>query len=205
LVEHFAFFWASNMVITPPILRPIACELSTGRLHLRAPREGDGERIYEAVVETLDQLRAWPGSLPWAMVEPSATVSETFCRESAAAFIKRSTLVYLVFDHAGNFVASTSLHRIDWAVPKFEVGYWCRASRQHQGFMTEALAALMRYAFDGIGAQRVEAITDEQNLASRLLCEKVGMQLEGIMRKDRITPSGSLRSTCIYAAVASDQ
>jgi RimJ/RimL family protein N-acetyltransferase len=193
------------MVTTPPILRPIASELKTDRLHLRAPREGDGERVYEAVVETLDQLRAWPASLPWAMVEPSVAVSETFCRESAAAFIKRSTLVYLVFDNAGNFVASTSLHRINWAVPKFEVGYWCRASRQHQGLMTEALGALMRYAFDGLGAQRVEAFTEEQNLASRLLCEKFGMQLEGVMRKDRITPSGSVRNTCIYAAVASDQ
>jgi RimJ/RimL family protein N-acetyltransferase len=71
--------------------------------------------------------------------------------------------------------------------------------------MTEALGALMRYAFDGLGARRVEAFTEEQNLASRLLCEKFGMQLEGIMRKDRITPSGSVRNTCIYAAVASDQ
>ena len=184
-----------------PILRDVSRELRTSRLLLRCPQAGDGELVHEAVVETLDQLRAWPASLPWSVFEPSVAASETYCRESAAAFIKRTALVYLAFDASGSLVASTSLHAINWAVPKFEVGFWCRASRQHQGIATEATVELLRYAFEDLGARRVDALPDEENAASRAVCQSVGMRLEGVMRNERVTPTGALRNTCIYAAV----
>lgn len=184
-----------------PILRDVLRELRTDRLLLRCPQEGDGQLVHEAVVETLEQLRAWPASLPWAMFEPSLVASETYCRESAAAFIKRTSLVYLAFDELGSLVASTSLHAINWSVPKFEVGFWCRASRQRQGFAAEAASELVRYAFEGLGANRIDALPDEANLPSRAVCESAGMKLEGIMRSERVTPNGVLRNTCIYAAV----
>jgi len=188
-------------VTRPAILRDVATELRTHRLLLRCPVPGDGASVHEAVAETLAALREWPASLPWAVFEPSVASSETYCRESAAAFIKRTALVYLAFDESGSFVAVTSLHRIDWAVPRFEVGFWCRASRQRQGFAAEAVAELVRYAFEGLGANRVDALADEKNVGSRAVCEAVGLRLEGIMRNERITPSGVLRDTCVYAAV----
>lgn len=186
---------------SPAILRHVEPELHTDRLVLRCPREGDGELVHEAVVESLDALRAWPASVPWAMGEPSVAASEIFCRESLAAFTRRSALTYFAFDRTGAFVASTDLHGIDWAIPKFELGYWCRSSRQRQGLTGEAIAALVRYAFDSLGAWRVGVRTDEANVASRRLCETVGLQLEGILRNDRITPAGVLCNTCVYARV----
>ena len=183
------------------ILRTVLPQLRTRRLLLRCPREGDGQLVHEAVVETLEQLRAWPASLPWAMFEPSPAASETYCRESAAAFIKRTALVFLVFDQSGHLVASTSMHAINWTVPKFEIGFWCRASRQRQGLATEAVAELVRYAFEGLGASRIDALPDEANAPSRALCLSVGMQLEGVLRNERVTPSGQLRNTCMYASV----
>ena len=184
-----------------PILRNVERELHTDRLTLRVPRSGDGERVHEAVVETLADLRAWPASLPWAMAEPTVSASETFCRESAAAFIKRSELVYLVFDREDDLLAAVSLHSIDWSVPKFELGFWCRTSRQRQGYMAEAAGELVRYAFEALGAQRVYALPDERNVASRAVCESVGMVLEGVMRNERVTPEGGTRDTCVYARV----
>ncbi len=186
------------------ILRDVLSELRTPRLLLRCPRQGDGHLVHEATIESLEQLRSWPASLPWAMLDQTVESSEAYCRESAAAFIRRTSLVYLVFDAAGAFVASTSLHSLNWAVPKFEVGFWCRASRQRSGITKEAVSELVRYAFQGLGAKRVDAFPDEANTASRAVCQGVGMQLEGIMRNERITPAGELRNTAIYAAVARD-
>ena len=188
-----------------PVLSDVSRELRTRRLLLRCPQEGDGLLVHEAVVETLEQLRNWPASLPWASFEPSVAASETYCRESAAAFIRRTALVYLAFDTSGSLVASTSLHAINWAVPKFEVGFWCRASRQHQGLAAEAAKELVRYAFEGLGANRVDALPDEANGPSRAVCQAAGMHLEGTMRSERVTPDGVLRNTCIYAAVRGEQ
>jgi RimJ/RimL family protein N-acetyltransferase len=184
-----------------PILPEVLRELRTERLLLRCPQEGDGRLVHEAVEETLQQLRAWPVSLPWSLFEPSIDASETFCRESAAAFIKRTAFVYLAFDELGFLVAVASLHAIDWSVPKFELGYWCRASRQRQGFAAEAASELVRYAFEGLGANRVYALTEETNLSSRAVCHTAALKLEGIMCSERVTPDGALVNTCIYAAV----
>ena len=183
----------------PGVLRHVQTELSTTRMLLRCPREGDGLAVYEAVVESLAELRAWPASLPWALEEPSVDTSEIYCRESAAAFIQRTALVYLAFDTEGKLVASTSLHSINWSVPKFEVGFWCRSSLTGKGYTKEAVAELVRYAFESLGAHRVNALPDEENTRSRAVCESVGMSLEGIMRNDRVTPDGNLRNTCVYA------
>ncbi|WP_431048254.1 GNAT family N-acetyltransferase [Roseateles sp. L2-2] len=184
-----------------PLLREVASELKTDRMLLRTPRAGDGALVHEAVVETLAALRAWPASLPWAVFEPSVEASEMYCRESAAAFVKRSSLVYLAFDAEDALVASLSLHSIDWTIPKFELGFWCRTSRQRQGLMAEAASELKRYAFDRLGARRVEAFPDEANVGSRAVCEAIGMQFEGTLRNDRITPDGVSRSTSVYASV----
>jgi RimJ/RimL family protein N-acetyltransferase len=183
------------------ILRDVATELRTDRLLLRVPCPGDGDLVHAAVVDTLPALRAWPASLPWAMHVPSVTASETFCRESASAFLLRRGLVYLVFDAQQSLVGTCSLHSIDWALPKFELGFWCRGTRQRQGLATEATSALVRYAFDDLAAKRVEALTDEANIGSRRVCEAIGMQLEGVMRSERITPDGDVRNTCVYAIV----
>ena len=185
------------------VLRQVDAELHTARLLLRCPREGDGAAVHEAVVESLPELRAWPASLPWAMEEPSIAASETYCRESAAAFIKRSALVYLAFDSKGTLVASTSLHGINWNVPKFEVGFWCRSSLTGKGYTKEAIGELVRYAFESLGARRIDSLPDEENTGSRAVCESVGMSLEGVLRNERITPKGSLRNTCVYAAARS--
>jgi len=186
----------------PPILRDVTSEIQTTRLILRTPRFGDGAVVHEGVKESIEHLRQWPASLPWAVPEPSVEASETFCREAMAGFAKRTFLPYLVFEReTGRFVASTSLHDINWKVPKFELGFWCRTGKQGRGYMKEALSALLQYAFSELGARRIDAITDEQNLASKRLCQSIGMHVEGVHENAAITPSGELRSTCTLAVI----
>lgn len=57
------------------------------------------------------------------------------------------------------------------------------------------------FAFDKLGARRVEAFPDDLNIASCRVCEKAGFQLEGVMRNARADPDGQLRNTRIYARV----
>ena len=101
----------------------------------------------------------------------------------------------------GELVVSCSLHSIQWELPKFELGFWCRSSRTRQGYAAEACDALVQYAFEALGARRVEALPDEANAGSRAVCERVGLQLEGVLRHERVTPTGQLRNTCVYARI----
>lgn len=182
------------------ILIDVPEQIETPRLLLRRPRNGDGEAIHCAVVESLPDLRQWGASVPWAMLEPSVDASESFCREAQANFIRRTSLVYLFFSNqSGELVGSSSLHNINWTVPKFEIGYWCRSSQHRQGYTTEVVAALASLAFDALGARRVQCITDELNRASRRVCERAGMTLEATLHNERLGVQSELRNTCIYA------
>ena len=175
-------------------------QFESQRLLIRCPRPGDGPLVYEAVCETLSDLRAWPASLPWAVFDPSVDASENYCQQGHAAFAARRDLPLLLFQKdSGALVGASGLHRMDWAQRRFEVGYWCRRCAQGQGFITEAVQAIAAFAENTLGARRVECFSDERNVASRRVAERAGFVLESIQK--RVLPQGGEHQACVYARV----
>lgn len=176
-------------------------EIVTDRLLIRPHRRGDGAALNVAILDSLKELRRWPAAMGWALDEPSAEASETFCRASAASFAARTDFPLLLFHrHSGEIVGSSGLHRPDWNVPKMEIGWWGRSTYARQGLITEGVQAILAYGVEHLGARRIFALPDDENLQSCRLCERVGMTFEGLMRNERSDPDGSLRNTRLYAA-----
>ncbi|MEZ4730059.1 MAG: GNAT family N-acetyltransferase [Caldilineaceae bacterium] len=106
------------------ILRDIPDRLESERLLLRSPRPGDGAAINAAVLESLTELRPW---MVWAQQAPTVEENERYAREAHVRFLKREELPFLVFHkETHTMVGSSGLHRINWDVPKVEIGYWVR-------------------------------------------------------------------------------
>ena len=82
-----------------------------------------------------------------------------------------------------------------------EIGFWMRSGVHRNGFAKEAVTAVLNFAFTHLKARRVFARTDEDNAGSRATCASAGMLLEGVMRNERITPSGQLKNGCVYASI----
>ena len=187
-------------VIFDPLLLDLPHEFETEHLLIRAPKPGDGAVVHAATVETLEDLRRFPSSMRWAMDLPTVERAESFCRRSAALWLLRADLPMLLFLKTdGEFVGGAGLHRFDWAERRFEVGWWCRKRYQRQGFITEAVRAVIEYAFAHLGARRVFALGDDANTASWRVCERVGMAYEGTMRSERADPDGTRRDMRLYA------
>lgn len=183
-----------------PILLDVPEQIETDRLLIRAPRPGDGQAVYEGVLDTLAELRAWPASLPWSVFEPSQQASEAFCRDGFAEYQARRSFPMLVFLKAtGAYVGGNGLHGFDWTVPKCEIGYWCRAQYQGRGLTTEATKAVTAFAFAALGVRRIVSLPDAENRPSQRVAEQAGYKLEGILRSERKAPDGALRDTCVYA------
>jgi RimJ/RimL family protein N-acetyltransferase len=183
-----------------PNLPDIPEHFETERLLIRMPQPGDGQAVHEAVLESLSHLRAWPASFPWAFQEPSQDQSEAYCRIGHSAFLARTDMPMLIFLKGDKrLVGATGLHRFDWQVPKCELGYWGRSSYLKRGLVTEAVKAVVQFAFAYLGMRRVECRTDADNMPSRLVAERAGFAQEGIMRDERKDPDGTLRHTCVYA------
>ncbi|MEO7055699.1 MAG: GNAT family N-acetyltransferase, partial [Caldimonas sp.] len=155
-----------------PILLDVPERIETARLVLRMPKCGDGAAVNAAVAASHAELASW---LPWASALPSVDESEIHCRRQLARFILREDFVMLMFERIGGGVDGTlagegqegacvgalGLHRIDWALRRFEIGYWCKTGCGGRGYVTEAVRAISRMAFDSLAARRVEIRVDD--------------------------------------------
>ena len=191
------------MPTTDPLLIAVPERIETGRLLLRPPRPGDGAMLCAAVGETLAELAPW---MPWAQAAPTPQDSELQCRRMHAKFASREDLVYFMFERAadgaeGAFVGGTGLHRIDWSVPRLEIGYWRRTGFEGLGLVAEAVRALARMAFDALGARRVEIRMDPRNACSVRVAERAGFTFEGVLRQDSVDVKGAGRDTRVYSRV----
>lgn len=179
--------------------------ITSSRLDARIPCSGDGGVIYDAIIESLEQLNLFSASLPWAMGAQSREISETFCRNSFANFHLRRDFSFLVFDReSGDFIGCVGLHKVNWSVPKCEIGFWCRTSKAGKGYMQEAVHALCRFAFDHFNASRIEIVTDDLNTRAIRLAERCNFQHEGTLFCERRGADGVLRNTRIYSLLRSD-
>lgn len=102
-------------------------------------------------------------------------------------------------------IGSTCFTNIDASVPRTEIGStWTSASTQRTGTNTEAKLLMLTHAFDTWGCARVELKTHSLNTQSRRAIERIGGQLEGILRQHMRLPNGLLRDTAMYAILDHD-
>jgi RimJ/RimL family protein N-acetyltransferase len=59
-----------------------------------------------------------------------------------------------------------------------EIGYWVKAGARARGVATRALELVARFAFDELGAARVQLTTDPDNIGSQRVAEKAGFTRE---------------------------
>src|SRR5690625_97401 len=169
--------------------------ITTARLLLRAPRLEDVQGCYDAVMESLDELLPW---MPWAHGYTVEGAQES-TRQAIASFVTLQDFRYHLFDREnGEFVGSSGLHRVNWQVPRMEIGYWVRSSRAGQGLVTEAVRALSRVAFEELGAARVDIRCDDRNVRSARVAQSCGYELEATLRNWTRATDGSLADERAY-------
>lgn len=182
-----------------PLLLDLPAEIQTRRLSLVAPAPGDGAELNRAIGESFAELHEW---MPWAAEMPTVAESEHFVRDAAARYLRREELPMFMRKRGSHeLIGATGLHRVNWTVPRFEIGYWCRTSMVGQGYVSEAVVALTRFAFETLSAARVEIRTDSHNVRSWRIAEQLGFTLEGVLQRDDRTAQGELRDTRLYAMI----
>ena len=171
----------------------------TERLLIRSPMPGDGPELHAAVRESMEELLPW---MPWPAEHGTVEDSEASARGAGPLCGKdRAQDAPLAQGNRDSLVGGSGLHRIDWEVPKFEIGYWCHTGMTGRGYVTEAVRGIAAFAFDVLGAQRVEIRCDPLNRPSARVAELAGFSLEGELRNDARATDGTLRNTLVFSAV----
>ncbi|MFI5907336.1 bifunctional pyridoxamine 5'-phosphate oxidase family protein/GNAT family N-acetyltransferase [Dactylosporangium sp. NPDC051541] len=146
----------------------------------------------------LDDAEVWAhltSPRPTSVADLAAIVTAALSDPDRVAFVQRET-------ETGRIVGSTSFYAPNPSQRSIAIGYtmvgrpWWRTA-----INTESKLLMLRYAFDTLGALRVEWHTDVRNQRSQRAIERLGAQREGILRRHRQRADGSQRDTVLYSMI----
>ncbi|HXQ13093.1 MAG TPA: GNAT family protein [Caulobacteraceae bacterium] len=105
----------------------------------------------------------------------------------------------------GALVGSTRYLAIEPEHRRLEIGHTWYAPQVWAGRVNPACKlALLRYAFESLGFNRVELKTDNRNLRSQAAIAKLGANREGVFRAHMVRRDGSLRDS-VYFSIVRDE
>lgn len=88
----------------------------------------------------------------------------------------------IILKESQEFIGTVGLNNLKTRDKKAELGYELHPKKWQQGYTTEAVQAILTYAFEELQLFRMGAITFPANIASNHLLEKIGFTLEGKLR-----------------------
>ncbi len=87
-------------------------------------------------------------------------------------------------ENGDEVLGSISAVEVDDKIDKIHIGYCLSRKYWHQGIMSEALAALVRFFFEEVKANRIESRHDPRNPNSGKVMMKCGLKFEGTLRQN---------------------
>ena len=102
------------------------------------------------------------------------------CKQNPEQRIWYAVWNMLLNDEKSRSVGDLSFKGLD-ANGLVEIGYGIKKEYEGQGYMTEAVTAMVGWAGEQIGVNYIEAETEQDNKASQRVLEKNGFHLNGIM------------------------
>ena len=113
---------------------------------------------------------------------------------------------HIIHKESGEIIGDIAFHLWNVQHYKAEIGYIIKKeSAKNKGYMSEALEAVLKYGFENIHLQRIEAYISPNNEPSLKLVKKFGFQKEGFLRHhyhNRMTQS--IDASLLFALTIKD-
>jgi RimJ/RimL family protein N-acetyltransferase len=163
-------------------------EIRDERLVLRPWREDDAPAVHEACQDP--EIQHWV----WVIPRP-------YTEQDAQAFVSGVLGLgpyQFAVEESGRLVGSIGMN-VNEGARTGHIGYWCAPRDRGRGVTAHALRLLCRYAFEDLKLERLELITDPENVASQRVAEGVGFQREGTLRSHLGHPDGRRRDSVMFS------
>jgi RimJ/RimL family protein N-acetyltransferase len=173
-------------------------EITTQRLALRLVREEDLPSLLEMNAD--DAVTRY---LPYESWRGMEDAREWLGRAVARLAAGEAWQFVIVQRASGRVIGSCLLFHFDLPNGLAELGYLLGREHWGAGYMREAAAALIDFAFGTVGLRRLEAQIDPRNEASARLLERVGFIKEGHLRQ-RWVSKGEISDSGLYGLLRSE-
>lgn len=178
--------------------------IETERMTLRSPTHSDFRSWAALRHASAEHLTPWEPS--WAtdhLTRKAFTNRVYWAQRSVASGTALPLFLFRRSDDA--LIGAITLDNIRRGPAQAgTLGYWTGQAYARQGFMQEAIKAVVHYAFTRIDLSRIEAACLPENTASRGLLESCGFKYEGVAQS-YLQIDGRWRTHVLYAALRMDR
>jgi len=166
--------------------------ITTGRLILRPPHPSDADALF--AMHSDPEVMRYFSEPPWQDCERAARQ----IADDAEAFEKEEFFRFAIALKAtGAYLGSCTLHAVHRQNRRAEIGYALGRPYWGQGYMHEALTALLEYAFVERDLNRLEADIDPLNIGSANALLRLGFKQEGYL-PERWIVGGHVSDSALY-------
>ncbi len=178
--------------------------LDTERLTLRLPAHADYRQWSTLRRESVGFLVPWEPT--WAEDHLTRRAFANRVYWAARAQTAGTALPLLLFRRSdGALLGAITLDNIRRGPAQAGTfGYWIGQPHARQGYMREAVQALVHHAFAVLDLSRIEAACLPENVGSRGLLEKSGFKYEGVAQS-YLQINGRWRNHVLYANLRGDR
>ncbi len=172
--------------------------LLTPRLTLRPARMSDAEDMYEYSRD--------PEVARHVLWDAHTSIHQTrnYIRYLIRQYRNASPGTFVIaLRDSGKVIGTIGFMWLQMDNRSAEVGYSLGRKYWNQGYMTEALQAVVEFGFTRLNLNRIEAQHECDNPASGHVMQKAGMKYEGTLRQ-RIYNKGRFVDVDLYAIICSD-
>lgn len=155
----------------------------------------DAEDIFQTIDAQRDYLGQW---LPFVPLTQTVDFSRSFVRSVVDTPFENREHTFAV-RYKGVFAGLVGFRDTDRGNRKTEIGYWLSEPFQHKGVATQSVRALIRFAFDDLGMNRIQIRCAVENLPSKQIPRRLGLTFEGIERAGELFPDGHFEDLEVYS------
>lgn len=129
-----------------------------------------------------------------------------FLDAAETGFRAGTELAFAAVDRqTGQVAGSTRFRCIEATHRRLEIGFtFLAASTQRTHVNTEAKYLMLCHAFEALGCNRVELLTDERNTKSRNAIQRIGAKEEGVLRNHMVMRDGFIRNSVMYSITSNE-
>ena len=178
-------------------------KLITKRLIIRGIRKKDKKDL----IKNINDLEVSKNLLvvPYPYKNRDAEWWINKCEKEAKEKPRKNYNLIIELKSENILIGGVGLVKVDRFQGTTEVGYWLGKNYWRKGFMSEALKAVLSFAFKKLKLRRINLYAFKKNKASNTLAKKNGFKFEGTKRKSvRSKANGKIHDEKIYGLLKED-
>lgn len=172
-------------------------QIKTKRLLLRNIEKKDAKSIVENI-NNLD-VSKWLLVIPYPYKLKDANWWINKAKKQEKEKPRKDYTLGIALKQENKIIGAIGIHHIEYNQGKAAIGYWLGTKHHNQGYGSEALKAVINFAFNKLKLRRLEAGVYTGNNPSSALLERFGFKKEGLKRESAICMAdGKIKDERIY-------